>query len=252
MAERRPLTARDIKSNVEGYQEMSDGGLRPAASGLGSRGAGRTRRAARLAARRVHGRGAVHPPLGALLPARGSKAGRRRGSPALQTCFYLLEGRFAYADRCGFALQNLRARALRPATWRRRPAGTAGRVEVRDPDYSPELQGRLGKLEGAISKQRTVKFRYWSIYKDTGRGASASTPCVPPPRERLLVRDRLLDLEPQGHPHLPGGADPLGHSLCDAARATIRLPAEFDVENYRGRAEWQFGDVVGEARASRG
>jgi hypothetical protein len=24
MAERRPLTARDIKSNVEGYQEMSD------------------------------------------------------------------------------------------------------------------------------------------------------------------------------------------------------------------------------------
>src|SRR3954463_8346159 len=27
MAERRPLTARDIKGNVEGYQEMSDEGL---------------------------------------------------------------------------------------------------------------------------------------------------------------------------------------------------------------------------------
>ena len=28
----------------------------------------------------------------------------------------------------------------------------------------------------------------------------------------------------------------------------FRLPPEFDVENYRGRAEWQFGDIVGEAK----
>jgi proteasome accessory factor C len=27
----------------------------------------------------------------------------------------------------------------------------------------------------------------------------------------------------------------------------FRLPPEFDVENYRGRAEWQFGDIVGQA-----
>ena len=84
---------------------------------------------------------------------------------ALQTCFFLLEGRFAYAEPLRLALQNLAlgrsAGALAAA-----PTRTAVRVEVRDPDYSPELQGRLGKLEGAISKQRTVKFRYWSIYRD--------------------------------------------------------------------------------------
>ena len=40
------------------------------------------------------------------------------------------------------------------------------RVEVLDPDYSPETPGRLGKLEAAISKQRTVKFTYWSISRD--------------------------------------------------------------------------------------
>src|SRR5439155_6201275 len=28
----------------------------------------------------------------------------------------------------------------------------------------------------------------------------------------------------------------------------FRMPAEFDIENYRGRADWQFGDVEGEAR----
>ena len=40
------------------------------------------------------------------------------------------------------------------------------RVEVTDPDYSPELAGRLSKLETAISKQRTLKFDYWGIARD--------------------------------------------------------------------------------------
>ena len=69
---------------------------------------------------------------------------------ALQTCFFLLEGRFAYAEPLRLALQNLalgRSAGPLAAT----PTGTAGRVEVRDPDYSLELQGRLGKLEGAIA-----------------------------------------------------------------------------------------------------
>src|SRR5213079_620331 len=43
---------------------------------------------------------------------------------------------------------------------------TASRVEVLDPDYSPETPGRLAKLENAISKQRTVRFEYWSISTD--------------------------------------------------------------------------------------
>ena len=28
----------------------------------------------------------------------------------------------------------------------------------------------------------------------------------------------------------------------------FRVPEDFDVEEFRGRAEWQFGDIVGEAR----
>src|ERR1700754_4263567 len=161
MAERRPLTARDIKSNVEGYQEMSDEAF----------------------ARRFYSDRAELVALGVPLDSHrdeftGEELYTLRSEryflpelelddeelAALQTCFYLLEGRFAYAEPLRLALQNL---ALGRA-----PGGsgdqtaTAGRVEVRDPDYSPELQGRLGKLEAAISKQRTVKFRYWSIGRD--------------------------------------------------------------------------------------
>ena len=28
----------------------------------------------------------------------------------------------------------------------------------------------------------------------------------------------------------------------------FRVPEDFDVEEFRGRAEWQFGDIAGEAR----
>jgi proteasome accessory factor C len=119
------------------------------------------------------------------------------------------------------------------------------RVEVRDPDYSPELQGRLGKLEGAISKQRTVKFRYWSIYRDEEE-------------ERTLNPYALL---PEG-----GSWYVIGHDLDRADIRTFRvsrirsdirfatrrerdfrLPPDFDVEDFRGRADWQFGDIQGHA-----
>ena len=85
---------------------------------------------------------------------------------ALQTCLYLLEGKFAYAEPLRLALQNL---ALGRPGFSEAPTDTAMRVEVLDPEYSTEMQGRLSKLEAAISKQRTVKFPYWSISRDDER-----------------------------------------------------------------------------------
>ena len=97
----------------------------------------------------------------------------RRSRPRL----YLLEGKFAYAEPLRLALQNL---ALGPARFRRaadrdgRPRrGARSRLLDRDP-------GRLGKLENAISKQRTVRFDYWSISRDK-------------PSERSSTPTRLLN-----------------------------------------------------------
>ena len=242
MAERRPLTARDIKSNVEGYQEMSDEAF----------------------ARRFYSDRAELVSLGVPLDSQrdeftGEELYTLRSEryflpelelddeelAALQTCFYLLEGRFAYAEPLRLALQNLAlgrsAGALAAA-----PTGTAVRVEVRDPDYSPELQGRLGKLEGAISKQRTVKFRYWSIYRDEEEERTLNPYALLPENGSWYVIGH--DLERDDIRTFRVSRIRSDIRFATRRERDFRLPPEFDVENYRGRAEWQFGDIVGEAR----
>src|SRR5947209_18050903 len=156
MAERRPLTARDVQVNVEGYSGMSDEAF----------------------ARRFYSDRAELHALGVPLHSQrdeftGEELYTLRSEnyflppldleddelAALQTCLYLLEGKFAYAEPLRLALQNL---TLGRPGFVEAPTDTAVRVEVLDPDYSAEMAGRLGKLEVAISKQRTVKFTYWS------------------------------------------------------------------------------------------
>src|SRR4029450_12868607 len=184
MAERRLLTARDVKSNVEGYSEVSDEAF----------------------ARRFYSDRAELIAHGVPLQSQrdeftGEELYTLRSEnyfldkleldndelAALQTALYLLEGKFAYAEPLPLARQNPRtapsplegkfaaAEPLRLALQNLalgRPGfdepatETAVRVEVLDPDYSPEMPGRLGKLEAAISKQRTIKFPYYSISRN--------------------------------------------------------------------------------------
>jgi predicted DNA-binding transcriptional regulator YafY len=241
MAERRPLTARDVKGNVEGYSEMSDEAF----------------------ARRFYSDRAELRDLGVPLHSQrdeftGEELYTLRSEnyflpkleltddelAALQTCFYLLEGKFAYAEPLRLALQNL---ALgRPGLADEAPSRTAVRVEMRDPDYSPEMPGRLAKLETAISKQRTVKFSYRAM--TSGKEA-----------ERTL--------NPYGLLHDRGVWYVIGQDLDRDARRTFRVsrirgdirfatrrerdfrvPPEFDIDEFRGRASWQFGEPTGQAR----
>ena len=154
MAERRPLTARDIKSTVEGYSEMSDEAFarrfysdRSELIGLG----------VPLHSQRDEFTGEELYTLRSdqyFLPQLDLKDDELA---ALQTALYLLEGKFAYSEPLRLALQNL---ALGRRSPLEQPPESAMRVELRDPDYSVEMSGRLTKLENAISKQRTVKYPY--------------------------------------------------------------------------------------------
>ena len=164
---------------------------------------------------------------------------------ALQTCFYLLEGRFAYAEPLRLALQNL-ALGRRPAVLERAPTATAVQVEVRDPDYTPELQGRLGKLEAAISKQRTVRFRYWSIARDDERERTINPYALLPENGTWYVIG--LDLEDSVVKNFRVSRIRSEIRFATRRERDFRVPESFDVEEFRGRAEWQFGDVAGEAR----
>src|SRR5256714_8869818 len=160
MAERRAITARDVKSNVEGYSEMSDEAF----------------------ARRFYSDRAELLSLGVPLQSQrdeftGEELYTLRSEQyflpkleledeelaALQTAFYLLEGKFAYAEPLRLALQNL---ALGRPGFTEAPTETASRVEVLDPDYSPETPGRLAKLEDAISQQRAARVDYWAVSRD--------------------------------------------------------------------------------------
>ena len=240
MAERRPLTARDVKTHVEGYSEMSDEAF----------------------ARRFYSDRAELLALGVPLHSQrdeftGEELYTLRSEhyflprleltddelAALQTSFYLLEGKFAYAEPLRLALQNL---ALGRSGFADAPSQTAASVEVFDPDYSPEMSGRLAKLETAISKGRTIRFRYWSILRDEDRERSLNP-------FALLREDR--------------GWYVIGEDVEDKRRKTFRvsrirgdirfatrrerdfrIPADFDVDEYRERPPWQIGDGVGEAR----
>jgi predicted DNA-binding transcriptional regulator YafY len=240
MAERRLLTARDVKSNVEGYSEMSDEAF----------------------ARRFYSDRAELTALGVPLQSQrdeftGEELYTLRSEhyfldrldldddelAALQTALYYLEGKFAYAEPFRLALQNL---ALGRAGFAEPPTDTAERVRVSAPDYSPELAGRLAKLESAISKQRTVRFGYWSPRRSR-------------PGERT-VNPYALRLD-------DGNWYVIGHDLDRDTTRTFkvsrirgdirfatrrerdfRVPADFDVEQHRIPRPWQIGEIVGRAR----
>ena len=120
MAERRPLTARDVKGNVEGYSEMSDEAF----------------------ARRFYSDRAELLSLGVPLQSQrdeftGEELYTLRSEQyflpqleledeelaALQTAFYLLEGKFAYAEPLRLALQQI-------AWGRPSPLGTDSRQTI--------------------------------------------------------------------------------------------------------------------------
>ncbi|MDE3026035.1 MAG: WYL domain-containing protein, partial [Acidobacteriota bacterium] len=240
MAERRAITARDVKSNVEGYSEMSDEAF----------------------ARRFYSDRAELLALGVPLQSQrdeftGEELYTLRSEQyflpqldleddelaALQTALYLLEGKFAYAEPLRLALQNL---ALGRPGFAEAPTATAGRVEVLDPDYSPEMPGRLAKLEGAISKQRTVKFEYWSISRDEVSERSLNPFALLPDNGVWYVVGHDLDREQIRTFRVSRIRGEI--KFATRRERDFRAPKDFDIERFRGRPPWKIGDPVGEAR----
>jgi proteasome accessory factor BC len=240
MAERRPLTARDVKSNVEGYSEMSDEAF----------------------ARRFYSDRAELLALGVPLQSQrdeftGEELYTLRSEnyfldeleldddelAALQTALYLLEGKFAYAEPLRLALQNL---ALGRPGFDEPATDTAVRVEVLDPDYSAEMPGRLGKLEGAISKQRTIKFPYYSISRNRQTERTVNPYGLLSDNGSWYVIGQDLDRKDIRTFRVSRIRGDI--RFATRRERDFRIPQDFDIDVYRGRPPWQIGDKVGEAR----
>jgi proteasome accessory factor C len=243
MAEQRPVTARDVKGNVEGYASMGDEAF-----------------ARRYYADRTELLGLGVPIAGERDEFTGEELYNLREEQyflppvdlsddelaALLNSFYLLEGQFAYAEPLRLALQNL---ALGRALPRIDPGPKTATVDLLGAAYTPEVAQRLAKLEQAISKQRTVRFTYWTIGTD---------------------REAVRTVNPYGLYELNGVWYMVGLDRDregDDARRTFRIsrmrgeitfatrrerdfriPADFEITSYRDRPPWMLDPVaIGEA-----
>ncbi len=240
MAERRALTARDIKSCVEGYSDMSDEAF----------------------ARRFYSDRSELVGLGVPLQSQrdeftGEELYTLRSEQyflpplelsddelaALQTSLFLLEGQFAYAEPLRLALQNLALGRPGPVE---APTATAVRVEVLDRDYSPETSGRLAKLDAAISKQRTVKFEYWAIGRDEVSVRAVNPYALFSDNGVWYVVGKDLDRDDMRTFRVSRIRGDI--TFATRRERDFRFPLDFDPSEYRGRPPWQVGEPLGEAR----
>jgi proteasome accessory factor C len=161
---------------------------------------------------------------------------------ALQTCLYLLEGQFAYAEPLRLALQHLTLG--RPSPLDDHAARTVS-VNLLGGDYSPEVAAHLTKIEAAISRRKTIRFTYYSIGRDE--------------------RDER-EVDPYSLLYSAGNWYMVGYSHEREAMRIFRLsriegritfktrsdhdfppPQDFDLSRYRDRAPWQLESTATEA-----
>ena len=238
MAERRPVTALEIRRDVEGYSGMNEDAF----------------------ARRFYADRAELDSLGIALtvdrPADGAAEQENYSLrpenfhlpaiafsdselAALQTALSLLDGEFAYAEPLRLALQQIswgRANPLQAPEQRSVALGITASAGGHD------LSQRLAKIETAIFRNKTITFDYYTMARD-----ETGTRRVDP--YHLLFQGGQFYL--LGHSHERGALRVfrLSRILGKVAYATKAEhdfkgpPEEFDPRAYANRADWQFGDA---------
>ena len=242
MAERRPVSALEIKQDVEGYSEMNDDAFarRFYADRAELEQLGISLKVEKPPEGYFEAELYTLPPENFYLPPIEFSDGELA---ALQTALSLLDGRFAYAEPLRLALQQL--------SWGRpSPLGSSQQssvaVAVTASAGGRELSQRLAKIETAISRRKTIEFGYYSIERD-----ERSQRKVDP--YHLLYQGGQFYLV--GHSHeredirvfrLSRIRDKI--SYASKAEHDFPQPADFDHWAYAQRADWQLGQPQGSAR----
>ncbi len=238
MAERRPVTATEIRRDVEGYSDMTEDAF----------------------ARRFYADRAELDALGIHLtvdkPADGfseqenySLAPEAFHLPAIEftdderaalhTALTLLDGEFAYAEPLRLALQQI--------TWGRpSPLGSNLRqtigLGITASAGGAELSARLAKIDTAIYRRKRIEFEYYTMQSD----ATALRKVDP---YHLLFEGGQFYLVGYSHERDGVRMFRLSRIRGKVAYATkaehdFQRPADFDPREYAGRIPWQLGDPV--------
>jgi proteasome accessory factor C len=242
MANGRPVSALEIKREVEGYSSMNDDAF----------------------ARRFYADRAELESLGISLqvekPAEGFFEAELYALPpenyylppieftdgelaALRTALGLLDGEFAYAEPLRLALQQVSWGRPSPLN---ESDSTPIDVKLAAPGGGREMSQRLAKIETAISRRKTIEFRYYSMQRD-----EVSDRKIDP--YHLVFRSGQFYLI--GHAHERDGVRVFRLSrirgkvsYATKAEHDFPPPEDFDRRDYASRADWQMGEMEGPAR----
>jgi proteasome accessory factor C len=242
MAERRPITALEIKQEVEGYSGMNDDAFarRFYADRAELESLGIELKVDKPAEGYYEAENYSLPPENFYLPPIGF-ADSELG--ALRMALTLLDGEFAYAEPLRLALQQLSWGKPSPLD---APEQSSVALAVTAAAGGRELSQRLSKIETAIFRRKTIVFDYYTL----GRDAVGSRKVDP---YHLLFRGGQFYLV--GHSHerddvrefrLSRIRGKVGYS--SKAEHDFSPPEGFDPRVYANRAPWQLGEPVGRAR----
>ncbi len=241
MAERRPVTAPEIRRDVEGYSVMNEDAF----------------------ARRFYADRSELESLGIVLsvekPADGLVEQENYSLPpenfhlppieftdpelaALNTALHLLDGEFAYAEPLRLALQQISWGRPSPLT---SPEQNTVALGITGSAGGHDISQRLAKIETAIFRRKTIVFDYYTMERDEV-GARRVDPY------QLLYQGGQFYVVGRSHERQAIRVFRLSRIRGKVGYATkaehdFQRPPDFDPRGYANRIDWQFGDPIGTA-----
>jgi len=241
MAERRPVTAPEIRRDVEGYSVMNEDAF----------------------ARRFYADRSELEALGIVLavekPVDGLVEQENYSLPpenfhlppiaftdeelaALHTALHLLDGEFAYAEPLRLALQQISWGRPSPLST---PEQSTVALGITGSAGGHDVSQRLAKIETAIFRRKTIVFEYHTMERD-----DVGTRRVDP--YQLLYQGGQFYVVGRSHERNAIRVFRLSRIRGKVGYATkaehdFQRPDNFDPRAYANRIDWQFGDPVGTA-----
>jgi proteasome accessory factor BC len=241
MAERRPVTAPEIRRDVEGYSVMNEDAF--ARRFYADRSELEALGIALAVEKPVDGlveqENYSLPPENFHLP---PIAFADKELAALRTALQLLDGEFAYAEPLRLALQQIswgRPSPLAAPEQRTVALGITGSAGGHD------VSQRLAKIETAIFRRKTIVFEYHTMERDEV-GARRVDPY------QLLYQGGQFYVVGRSHERSAIRVFRLSRIRGKVGYATkaehdFQRPANFDPRAYANRIPWQYGESVGTA-----
>jgi proteasome accessory factor BC len=242
MATGRPVSALEIKREVEGYSSMNDDAFarRFYADRAELESLGISLQVDKPAEGFFEAELYALPPENYYLPAIEFTDGELA---ALRTALVLLDGEFAYAEPLRLALQQVSWGRPSPLV---EPDTAPIDVKLAPSGGGREMSQRLAKIETAISRRKTIEFSYYSLQRD-----ELSDRKVDP--YHLVFRNGQFYLIAHSHERDDIRVFRLSRirgkvSYATKAEHDFAPREDFDRRDYASRADWQMGEIEGTAK----